>query len=94
MRTASVACGDAEGSESSSGRRIIRFRPAIGTDYVRSENPAVLHRKETLLRQDDPLRAKFERLTRQEERAGLLEETATIGTRSGRADRLHSMGYA
>ena len=36
----------------------------------------------------------FDRLTRQEERAGLLEETATIGTRSGWADRLRSMGYA
>jgi hypothetical protein len=34
------------------------------------------------------------RLTRQEERAGLLGETATIGTRAGWADRLSSMGYA
>ena len=34
------------------------------------------------------------RLTRQEERAGLLDETATIGTRSGWSDRLRSMGYA
>ena len=32
---------------------------------------------------DDPRRAKFERLTRQEERAGLLAETASIGTGSG-----------
>ncbi|MGP0069200.1 MAG: hypothetical protein ACLQGP_37070, partial [Isosphaeraceae bacterium] len=58
-----------------------------------SENPPILHRKETFLPAELPLRSKFERLTRQEERAGLLEETATIGTRSGWADRLSSMGY-
>jgi hypothetical protein len=34
------------------------------------------------------------RLTRQEERAGLLGDTATIGTRSGWADRLRERGYA
>jgi hypothetical protein len=35
--------------------------------------------------------AKFERLTRQEERAGLLDETATIGTRLGWAERLRAV---
>jgi hypothetical protein len=34
------------------------------------------------------------RLTRQEERAGRLDETATIGTRAGWADRLRERGYA
>jgi len=62
--------------------------------YASSANPPVLHRKEAFLLPADPLRAKFERLTHQEERAGLLDETASIGTRSGWADRLTSMGYA
>ncbi|MHB1562236.1 MAG: DNA phosphorothioation-associated putative methyltransferase, partial [Isosphaeraceae bacterium] len=43
---------------------------------------------------DDPRRAKFARLTAQEERAGLLDETATIGTRAGWAERLRERGYA
>ncbi len=41
-------------------------------DYRRSENPPILHRKETLVGKDYPGRDKFERLTRQEEKAGLL----------------------
>jgi DNA phosphorothioation-associated putative methyltransferase len=63
-------------------------------EFAGSANPPILHRKEAFLRPDDPLRAKFERLTRQEERAGLLDETASIGTKAGSADRLTSMGYA
>jgi hypothetical protein len=53
-----------------------------------------MRRKETFLLPDDLRRAEFERLTRQEEWAGLLDETATIGTRSGWADRLRERGYA
>ncbi len=34
------------------------------------------------------------RLTRQEERAGLLDETSFIGTRAGWAERLREQGYA
>jgi DNA phosphorothioation-associated putative methyltransferase len=50
-------------------------------DFRDSENPPILHRKETFVPNDHPTRAKFERLTRQEERAGLFESPATIGTR-------------
>jgi hypothetical protein len=42
---------------------------------------------------DHPLRAKFERLTRQEERAGLLDETASIGTWEGWQRRLQESGF-
>ena len=66
----------------------LRSREIDSIDYARSANPPILHRKATFLPPDHPLRAKFERLTRQEERAGLLDETATIGTRSGWAERL------
>jgi DNA phosphorothioation-associated putative methyltransferase len=72
----------------------LRSREIESIDYARSENPPILHRKETFLPPDHPLRAKFERLTRQEERACLLDETTTIGTRDGWANRLRSMGYA
>lgn len=50
-------------------------------DYSGRANPPILHRKETLLPLDDPRRARFARLTRQEEAAGLLEDTARIGFR-------------
>ena len=72
----------------------LRTREIESTDYAHSANPPVLHRKETFLPPDHSLRARFERLTRQEERAGLLDESATIGTREGWAERLRSMGYA
>jgi hypothetical protein len=73
-----------------------RPREIESTDYATSANPPVLHRKETFLLPDDPRRAKFARLTGQEERAGRLDETASIsiGTRAGWNDRLRERGYA
>lgn len=50
-------------------------------DYRGRANPPILHRKETFLPTDHPLHAKFSKLTRQEEDAGLLEDTARIGFR-------------
>lgn len=55
----------------------IKFR-----DFSNSDNPPVLHRKETFVASDYPRRDLFARLTAQEERAGLLG-SAEIGTRSG-----------
>jgi DNA phosphorothioation-associated putative methyltransferase len=72
----------------------LRTREIESTDYAVSANPPVLHRKEAFLLPDDPRRPKFDRLTRQEERAGLLYDTATIGTRTGWTDRLRARGYA
>jgi DNA phosphorothioation-associated putative methyltransferase len=71
----------------------LRSREIESTDYAASANPPVLHRKEAFLLPDDPRRTKFDRLTRQEERARLLDETASIGTRSGWAERLRERGY-
>ena len=42
------------------------------SDFRRSTNPPILHRKETLLEPEHPLYRKFARLTAQEERADLL----------------------
>jgi DNA phosphorothioation-associated putative methyltransferase len=62
-------------------------------DFKDSENPPVLHRKETFVPPDYPGREKFARLTRQEERAGLLQATSTIGTRNGWQLHLDEFGY-
>lgn len=52
-------------------------------DYSHSENPPVLHRKETFVRSDYPHYNKFAQLTRSEEKWGLLDNTSAIGTRAG-----------
>ena len=51
-------------------------------DFSDRENPPILHRKEAFVPADYPAREKFERLTLQEERAGLLNDPS-IGTRQG-----------
>jgi len=56
--------------------------------YDRSENPPILHRKETFVGPDYPQRVKFEKLTRQEERWGLLDEPSRIGLTQGWDARL------
>lgn len=62
-------------------------------DYAQSANPPVLHRKETFLAPEHPLHAKFAKLTQQEVKHGLLNETATIGTRAGWQTRLTETGF-
>jgi DNA phosphorothioation-associated putative methyltransferase len=66
----------------------LRTRQIDSNDYGQSTNPPVLHRKETFLLPDDPRREKFARLTAQEEKHGLLDDTSGIGTREGWAKRL------
>jgi DNA phosphorothioation-associated putative methyltransferase len=71
----------------------LRTREIDCFDYTASTNPPVLHRKETFLASDHPLHAKFARLTQQEEKHGLLDATATIGTREGWEARLRERGF-
>lgn len=52
-------------------------------DNRSSSNPPILHRKETLVSADHPGRDRFEKLTQQEERLGLLSDSARIGRRAG-----------
>ena len=61
-------------------------------DYSKRANPPILHRKELFVPKGYPARSKFERLTRQEERWELLDETARIGTRHGWEERLEECG--
>jgi DNA phosphorothioation-associated putative methyltransferase len=72
----------------------LRSRQIECYDYAGSTNPPVLHRKETFLLPDDPLHARFARLTAQEDRHGLLDEPNGIGTRDGWARRLAERGFA
>jgi hypothetical protein len=43
---------------------------------------------------DHPMHAKFAKLTQQEEKQGLLDDTATIGTTEGWQCRLNERGFA
>lgn len=52
-------------------------------EYKDSRNPFILHRKETMLAPDHPLKKKFARLTQQEEKKGLYEAPQLIGTHEG-----------
>ena len=61
-------------------------------DYTTSQNPPILHRKETFVASDHPLHAKFARLTRQEESKDLYEAPAHIGTRRGWEELLAQKG--
>jgi DNA phosphorothioation-associated putative methyltransferase len=62
-------------------------------DFSSRDNPPILHRKETFVPDDYPRRDKFERLTSQEEKAGLLDQP-TIGTRAGWEEALERAGLA
>jgi len=63
------------------------------TDYTEYRNPPILHRKETFVTEEHPMHAKFAKLTRQEEKHGLLENAAAIGTRDRWAERLAYAGF-
>lgn len=60
--------------------------------YDRSPNPSVLHRKEMFVGDNHPGRARFARLTAAEECAGLLNDTARIGTLEGWRQALAERG--
>lgn len=63
------------------------------TDYSVRTNPPILHRKELFVHAMHPDRPKFARLTRQEEKAGLLSDTHRIGHREAWQARLDESGY-
>ncbi|AFZ26950.1 DNA phosphorothioation-associated putative methyltransferase [Cylindrospermum stagnale PCC 7417] len=61
-------------------------------DYSNSENPPVLHRKETFVTPDYHLYEQFAALTRAQEALGLLANSRGIGTRLGWQQRLQDYG--
>jgi DNA phosphorothioation-associated putative methyltransferase len=72
----------------------LRTREIDCLEYAASANPPVLHRKETFLTPDHPLYGKFARLTAQEEKNGLLDDSSGIGTREGWSKRLAERGFS
>lgn len=62
------------------------------SDYEGNINPPILHRKESFLPPEHPLRKEFQTLTEAEEAAGLYAETATIGFRLNWDKLLKSKG--
>jgi DNA phosphorothioation-associated putative methyltransferase len=72
----------------------LRSRQIDCHDYAQSANPPILHRKDSFLGPDHPLREKFTRLTAQEDKYGLLDDASGIGTRDGWARRLAERGFA
>ena len=61
-------------------------------DYSTSDNPPVLHRKETFVTPDYPLYEQFAELTRHEVALGLLDNSRAIGTRQRWLQRLKDKG--
>ncbi|MDW8413811.1 MAG: DNA phosphorothioation-associated putative methyltransferase [Acidobacteriota bacterium] len=61
-------------------------------DYSSSHNPPVLHRKEMLVTPEYPFYEIFAQLSRQEEEAGLLNETHLIGTLNNWKLKLQNLG--
>lgn len=72
----------------------LRTRQIECYDYAQSSNPPILHRKESFLSGDNPMREKFSRLTEQEVKRGLLDDASGIGTREGWQRRLDERGFA
>jgi DNA phosphorothioation-associated putative methyltransferase len=62
-------------------------------DYNQGRSPPIIHRKETFLPLEHPLRAKFARLTAAEETKGLLNEANRIGTRANWENVLAEKGF-
>ena len=60
--------------------------------YKKSSNPPILHRKELLMRPDDPRRTKFAQLTEDLERLGMYRSAHQIGFRKQWAKRLRDAG--
>ena len=62
-------------------------------NYNKSDNPPILHRKETFLKPDHPLVPKFVEITKEGEAIGLYEKTTRIGFKSNWEKLIKSKGY-
>lgn len=67
-------------------------RRVVRTDYRQRDNPPILHRKETLLRPDDPRRPAFAAITRLAEEHNLFAKPHRIGTRKAWLERVEAAG--
>lgn len=76
------------------GSMVVSFRDRDITfhNYSNSDNPPILHRKEIFVPQEYPNRSKFEKLTKQEEKHGLLDKSNNIGLKNEWEELLKSKG--
>ena len=64
------------------------------TNYRDSDNPPILHRKETFLKPDHPQIPVFQEITEEGERAGLFERPRLIGFKRNWERLIQRKGYA
>lgn len=61
--------------------------------YEKSDNPPILHRKETFVKEDFPLTPVFKEITAEGEKIGLYENTRNIGFRKNWERLISNRGY-
>lgn len=62
--------------------------------YTNQSNPPILHRKECFIPEDHPKWKEFHKLSKEEEKAGLLENSNRIGFKLNWDQRLSEKGYS
>ena len=63
------------------------------SDYRNSDNPPILHRKETFLKPDHPSAPLFRKITEEGEKAGLYANSGTIGFKKSWERLINRKGY-
>jgi len=63
------------------------------SDYSKSENPPILHRKEAFLKPDNPSIALFEEITKEGEAIGLYDISKSIGFKKSWEELINRKGY-
>ncbi len=71
----------------------LRARDLYCVDYSQLDDPPVIHRKNEYLPKDHSLYDKFARLTKQEDRRGLLNDLDAVRTKGQWAAKLRSEGF-
>ncbi len=63
------------------------------TSYLKTDNPPILHRKETMIAKDNPFYEEFCNITQEGEQAGLYENSRIIGFKRSWESLIESKGY-
>lgn len=63
------------------------------TEYSNSENPPILHRKESMVLDDNPYYEQFTQITSEGENAGLYQNTRIIGFKRSWLNLINRHGY-
>jgi len=63
------------------------------SDYSKSDNPPILHRKETFVADSYPLKSLFKQITAEGEAIGLYEKTSSIGFKKNWERLIQSKGF-